>query len=258
LRRFRESTISPEHEPLLPDLDRKLAKRLGISHTRPDSTKVAKLWERLADDPEFYIFGGFVRTFDEHDTLNPRKPFPTTPYLKLMLRFMHEGEEGDVVAFVKSRQMKFTWLVAAYCSWTAKFHDQARVIWQSKKDQDACSVVYRNNWYHSRIGFIERAQPKWLWSMGLKGTKGDLWYPNGAVISAIPQGPDMLRSYSASLVVSDECAFQPEFEPAYAAALPMAKGNPAVAGSGGRIILLSTVRAGSFFVDLTELDKDAA
>jgi hypothetical protein len=41
-------------------------------------------------------------------------------------------------------------------------------------------------------------------------------------------------------VVSDECAFQPEFEEAYTAAVPMAK----------KIVALSSASGGTFFGDI--------
>ena len=251
LQRIRESVISEQMHPLLPDLDAALRRDLGIRSNASEDT-IAKIWERCAKDPEFYIFGGFVRTFDEKD--HKSKPFPRIPYLKHVLDFIHQGGPGDICAIPKTRQMKMTWLLAAECSWESKFHSHARAMWQSKKDLDACSVVYRNSWFHSRIAFIERALPKFMWSIGLKGTKGDLWYPNGSVTSAIPQGPDMLRSYSPSLFIGDECCFQPEFEEAYGALLPAIKGGED--GAGGRAILISTARAGTFFGELIEAGEE--
>ncbi len=250
MKRLRESVISLEHEALLPDLDRELARELGISARNPSEDKIAKIWERCKSDPEFYIFGGFVRTFDEKD--NRRKTFPNIPYLKRVLKFIVETPRGCVCAFPKSRQMRMTWIVCAYCSWRLKFFDQTRVMWQSKKDQYACDVVYRNSWLHARLAFIERALPPYMWSIGLKGTKGDLWYPTGGVASAIPQGPDMFRSYGCTVAVSDECCFQDRFEEAYGAMLPMIKGDSEDPDSGGIGILLSSARAGAFFGELIE------
>ena len=250
MKRIRESVLSLEHEPLLPDLDRDLCRQYGISARNPSEDKVVKLWERCRDDPELYIFGGFVRTFDEKD--NRRKPFPDIPYLRKILTYIHETPRGGVVAFPKSRHMRLTWIVSSYCSYRAKFFDQTRVMWQSKKDQYACDIVYRNSWLHARIAFIERALPPFMWSIGLKGTKGDLWYPQGSVVSAIPQGPDMFRSYACTVAVSDECCFQDQFEAAYGAMTPMIKGDSEDPLSGGIGILVSSARAGAFFGELIE------
>lgn len=253
----RESVLLDQH-PQLPVLDRALERELTLS-TTPSETKVRKIWERCARDPEYYIFGGFVRTFDEHDRVNPRKPFPRKKYLYKALAHVHDTEMGDVCAISKSRQLMITWLMCAYATWEARFHDQSRTMIQSKKAEDAWNLVYRNSWYHARCAFIERAMPPWLRARGLKGIRGELLYPNGSTIWGIPQGPDMFRSYTASLVICDECCFQDQFEDAYKACLPMAKGDPNQDQSGGRIVLVSTAAANTYYARLVEEDdKEAA
>lgn len=251
--------LSDKHPDLLPTLDQELLRHLKITkkgqHGRPSKAAVEDVTAMCAEDPAFYIFGpedspvgGFVRTFDEKD--HKRKPLPRLRYLLESLEFIHNMDAGDVAAIVKSRQMMLSWLVCAYASWEAHFHPQARVMIQSKKAEDAWNLVYRNSWYHSRIGFIERAVPRIIRAVGLKGTRGELWYPEGGIVMGIPQGPDMYRSYSASLVISDESCFQPDFEEAYKAALPMCKGDPNKPGSGGRIILVSSAKGDTYFADL--------
>ena len=248
-------------QPQLRDLeesDRVLLRSLGMNKRHGDS-KVQKIIEQCTNDPEFFIFGGFVRTFDERDRRNPRKPFPAdSAYLKACLDHMHNKESGDVAAISKSRQLMLTWLCCAYAVWEARFHAQARVMIQSKKAEDAWNLVYRNSWLHGRCDFIERAMPLFIRAEGLTPTRGELWYPNGSVIAGIPQGPDMFRSYTASLVICDEACFQPEFEDAYKAALPMAKGYPDDPDSGGRIILITTAAAGSYYATLVEEDEKEA
>lgn len=238
-----KDSILMDQPALLPELDTVLVREYKV---RSD-TQIAKIWERCKDDPEFFIFGGFVRTFDEHDRISPRKEFPRKKYLYKVLNFIHDTKPGDVCAVAKSRQLMVTWIVVAYAVWEAKFHPQSRVMIQTKKADDAWSLVYRDGWYHSRSSFIERAMPEFLRSRGLKGTIGKLAYPEGSSIWGIPQGPDMFRSYTATLVICDECCFQPEFEAAYKAALPMCKGNPNVEGSGGRIVLISSAAPGTYF-----------
>ena len=252
----RESVL--EDQPaLLPDLDKSLAHQLNIGVHVQDPVKIKRIWNRCAQDPEFFIFGGFVRTFDEHDRVEPRKPFPRKKYLYEVLKHIHDTRIGDVCAISKSRQMMATWLMCAYAVWEAQFHPHARVMIQSKKAEDAWNLVYRNSWYHARCGFILRAQPTWLRMRGTKGIRGELSFPNGSTIWGIPQGPDMFRSYTASLVICDECCFQPEFEAAYKAALPMAKGG-SKAGSGGRIVLVTTAAPNTYYGKLVEEDDQEA
>ncbi|NIP40492.1 MAG: hypothetical protein GTN39_03150, partial [Candidatus Aenigmarchaeota archaeon] len=66
-----------------------------------------------------------------------------------------------------------------------------------------------------------------------------LVFPNGSKIWGIPEGPDIIRSYTGSILFSDEAAFQPSFEAAYTAALPMIKG-------GGQFIAVSSAEPGFF------------
>lgn len=238
--------------PLRPDLDAALWKHHGIKPS--NETQIAKLVERLAKDPELYIFGGFARTFDEQAEPEQRvKPFPDKEYLRRTLRFMHDPDpDHPVRAGCKSRQLMWTWLASGYATWEARFHDFSRVMIQSRKAEDAWKLVYKGDWIHSRCGFIERAMPMELRSNGIIGTQGALSYPNGSEIWGIPQGPHMARSYTATLFICDEAAFQPEFEEAYTAVLPMAK----------KVVVISTALGGSFYGDLIEqndtADEDAA
>jgi hypothetical protein len=251
----RESIL--EDQPaLLPDLDLQLEREFKLAPGRPSETKIAKIKARCAKDPEFFIFGGFVRTFDELDHTTPRKPFPRKKYLYRVLQHIHQTKPGDVCAISKSRQMMITWIMCAYAVWEARFHEQSRVMIQSKKAEDAWSLVYRNSWYHARCAFIERALPPWMRLPGTKGIRGELIYPHGSAIWGIPQGPDMFRSYTASLVICDECCFQPMFEDAYKAALPMCKGG--AGGGGGRIVLVTTAAPQTYYGKLVEEDEEEA
>ena len=268
MERYRESILSDKHPDLFPTLDRELLRHLGLTkpgqHGRIPKDLIEEVVGLCTEDPGYYVFGppgspvgGFVRTFDEKDRTAPRKPLPDKEYLRELLDFIHSNETGDVCALAKSRQMMASWLVCAYASWEAHFHPQARVMVQSKKAEDAWALVYRNGWFHSRIAFIERGLPRILRIDGLKGTRGELWYPHGAVVQGIPQGPDMFRSYAASLVIIDEACFQPMFGEAYKAALPMCKGDPNVPGSGGRIIAISSAKGDTEFAALIDADEEA-
>lgn len=248
---------------LCPELDVSLYESLGWQGP-PTPKQATEALLRAAVDPAYFIFGGFCRTFDEHDRDHPVKPFPDKTYLREALHHIHPDEVtvGDVSAINKSRQIMITWLLCAYACWEAHFHAHRRVMMQTKKAEDAWNLVYRSSWMRSRCSFIERAMPEFMragavtgrakglyeYEGALEATRGTLSYPNGSEIMGIPQGEHMFRSYTASLVICDECCFQPEFEEAYAAALPMAKG-------GGRIILVSTALAGTYYAKLVEEDE---
>lgn len=238
---IRESILTTQPS-LYPDLDAALWKRHGFKSKGPNEEEADELRLRCAQDPEFYIFGGFVRTFDERD--RKVKPFPDKAYLRAILADMHQGHDrdGDVAAFSKSRQLLFTWTACAYSTWDARSNPFGRVMIQTKKAEDAWNLVYRGDWMASRCGFIERAMPVPLRAVGLAATRGLLSYPNGSTIWGIPQGAHQLRSYAASLVIMDECCFWEKFEEAYTAALAMAK----------RIVLITTAAHGAYYGDLVE------
>lgn len=240
-----------KHPAILPGEDARLKSEIGLvmSHGKGRMTK-DRLWAKCAEDAEYFIFRGFLRTFDEDNALHPHKPFPRNKYLIRCLQDMLAGEVGDILIIEKSRQLMLTWLLCAYAVWVAKFRTHARVMIQSKRAEDAWNLVYRTGWYFARCAFLERSLPIWLRSEGLRGKQGELLYLEGSVIWGIPQGADMFRSYKATLVISDEAAFQPEFEGGYRAALPMIKGNPNVEGSGGQLIIVSTAQADSYMAEL--------
>jgi hypothetical protein len=52
---------------------------------------------------------------------------------------------------------------------------------------------------------------------------GKINFSNGSIVWGIPQGGDIVRSYTPSIVFLDEAAFQPEAQRAYTAAKAAAR-----------------------------------
>lgn len=183
-----------------------------------------------AEHPENFIFSGIVKTQDERDIHNPVKEFQDKEYLRAATREIFDSE---ILFIPKSRQLMLTWLLCAYSLWQALFHPHQKIFLQSKKEDDAASLVFNKKWDGGRIGFIYDRLPDWL-KERVKGTGsfGKIHFNNGSMIWGVPQGSDIIRSYTASLFVSDEAAFQPEFESAYTAAKPMAKKIVAITTAG--------------------------
>lgn len=224
--------------------------RLWKSHgfgKQPNEDQLDTLRARCEEDPDFYIFGGFVRTYNENAPANDRiQVMPADkPYLRRTLDHVHSDNGHTTKATLKSRQMMISWLACAYATWEARSHDHSRVMWQSLKAEHAWDMVYRRTWTQARCAFIEIANPKCLWSMGLIGTRGELTYERGSIIRGVPEGADQARSFVSNLYICDEASFQPEFEDAYGAILPMAK----------KIWAISSAEGGSFFGDLVEQNE---
>jgi phage FluMu gp28-like protein len=107
------------------------------------------------------------------------------------------------------------------------------------KEEDAANLVFNSEWAASRISFMESNLPEQLRS-DCASAYGKLFFRDtGSRIWGIPEGGDQIRSYTASLIVSDEAAFQPEFEQAWKAANPSIKG-------GGKMIVVSSARSGAY------------
>ena len=148
---------------------------------------------------------------------------------------------SGILPVEKSRQMMVTWLVCAYLLWRAKYLRHQLILVQSKREEDAANLVFNKEPYTARISFMEYHLPKHLQTMTFPkaGSYANLFIPNGSHIWGIPEGADIIRSNTASVLFNDESAFQPEFGQAYTAAIPAIKG-------GGQCIMVSSANPGEF------------
>lgn len=222
--------------------------------------------ERCRRDAHYFIFRSGLVTKDEHDQVNPTKPFPETLYLQTLLdcllvashrlapghaRWAIEAGHSEVwlqalntsgLFFCeKSRQVMVTWLCCAFLLWVAKYHPHQLCLVQSKREDDASALVFTKDPFFGRISFMESNLPHHLRTLTFPkaGSYGHLFFPNGSHIWAIPEGGEIIRSQTPSVVFSDEAAFQPEFASAVTAALPAIKG-------GGMLCAVSSANPGAF------------
>ena len=233
--------------------------------------------ERCRRWAHHFIFdSGWLLTKDEHDSENPVKRFPDLEYLRVLLdcllvsgRYVEVGEarfalsggisrawlertrDIGLLPVEKSRQVMATWLVCAYLLWRAKFAPYQLILVQSKREEDAANLVFNKDPAVGRISFMEMHLPPFLATIDLaRGTTfGHLYLPNGSHIWAVPEGGDIIRSNTPSVVFSDESSFQPEFDASYTAARPCLDG-------GGQYIAISSANPGAF-CELVEGDKAA-
>lgn len=171
-----------------------------------------------ADDPAYWLWNDqlYVWTRDEYDQTNPVKPFPDEPALRELLDEIHNGPQ-QVTCIGKSRQLTVTWLVVAYFLWWARFKPNQLLFIQSKKEEDAANLVFNKEPGMGRASFIEENLPWWM-KLATNPSYGILLFPNGSKLWGIPQGGDIIRSYTGSGLFSDEAAFQPFAREAYRAA----------------------------------------
>ena len=183
---------------------------------------------------KYYWLVTYVYTHDPHDNENPIKKFPKKEYIRELIKLW---EEEKLLLVEKSRQMMMTWLECALCLHEVQFNEGRLVFFQSKKEDDANSLV-------DRAKFIFHHQPEFL-KQSVDETFCKFKFPNmTSQINGIPQGGDQIRMHTASRIFSDEMAFQPEAEEAFTAARPCIEG-------GGTFSGVSSANPG-FFAEMCE------
>ena len=189
--------------------------------------------KRCADDGLFYA--QFVKTRDEADPDHTVKPFPVEyEYLRALWRDW-EGAQKSIVA--KSRQMFVSWAECTFATWWARRRPNQHVIIQTQDWADAVKLVCvaggnKDAAYLGRCQFIERNLPKWL-QLPIKENEGQIAYPNGSLIEAVPGGADKVRGQVISLYIGDEFAFQSEAWGVWTTLAPLVQ-------KGAKVILVST------------------
>ena len=203
----------------------------------------------------------FTYTCDQKDVLNPIKAFPADrPHIKALVRLW---QYNRMLAVLKSRQQMCTWLFAALSVWECLARPGRLVMLQSKREEDAIGDWVSGDGPLGRARFIlnhlparemlltEKAVPR----AQLEANSNKVGFKvRGSTLWAIPQGASIIRQRTASGVLSDEAAFQPEFADAYMAAMPCIRG-------GGWFVALTTadLTDGGFFKKLWEntMESDA-
>lgn len=192
----------------------------------------------------WYFCTEFVFTKDEHDKIHPIKRFPSIEYLEKIVQLWLDN---DLFLIAKSRQLKITWLMAALHLWLA-LQPGKLVFFQSKKEEDANAVLTRAKLIYQYLPIrmkyghctpVNLTQPPKFRDIYCHL---ELPWLHSEII-AIPQGPDILRSYTASAIFSDEMSFQEEARKAFEAAKPTIDG-------GGKFTGVSTPNGQEYFYNL--------
>lgn len=191
--------------------------------------KLLSLEKRYEKDPWLWMCEE-VMTLDEAS--QEIRPFPREKnYLKTVLDVI---DNNRLIAIPKSRRMFVTWLLAAYDCWSARFHANHAILWQAQNQEKSAYVLDK------RCSFIEdhlqteQLKKPYSCVRTTVGLIGRITYNDTkSWIQGVPQGADVFRSYTPSILVMDECDFQPEAPAALAAAMPLAE-------KGAKLILVST------------------
>jgi hypothetical protein len=190
----------------------------------------AVLDEQYASDPWAWLCEQVV-TKDEADKLEKRWP-AEKDYLHDLIDILQSDEHK--ICIPKSRRMLVTWAVAAWCTWSARYHRNNAIFWQSQNEEKAAYVIDKRCAFiedHLRVPQMRRPYTAIHTSGGLIGnltyelTQSYLW--------SVAQGADVGRSFTPSAWVMDEVDFQDKGHSALASAIPLAE-------KAAKIILITT------------------
>lgn len=198
-----------------------------------DERKWADRWVEAQRKPWNFI-RDFVCTLDQHDMteIANKKPAPKKAYLRAVCR---AWDELDVMLLEKSRQIWMTWLFGALFLWLAM--KPAKLVFdQSKKQDDANAVLQRQRHIYKRLLLWKKVLPGLPIAKmtGAKvGTDSVIEFPEiDSKIWAIPQGPEIVASYTISGLFADEMDLQPQWLDGFSRAMPAISGGGKYTGIG--------------------------
>lgn len=178
------------------------------------------------------------KTIDDNDPDSPPKFFPERchPYLKWIIHIVHMYR---MVAIKKSRQVMVSWIMVAYCLWHLMFKEHARVIIQSKGQDESDKMVARMKvmWENLPQWVQDRCPIRFLTSTGtVVGSRSE--------VLGLPDVADAIRSEAATLIWSDETAHQKDAAGSYKAMRPAL--GAAGTGSKAKGVFTSSIAPGFF------------
>jgi len=174
-------------------------------------------WELSRRHP-LYFARWFVWTLDQQ--ADPaHRPFP---YDKPHIRGLTGLWLANWMLFVpKSRQMLVTWWAAMLSAWVPLFHEGRLVYQQSKRLEDVVGNEYTGDGLLGRTKFIINRIPyrEWVLPKGAVEMKAEsVTFPRwNSSITPLAQGGDKIRSHTVSFLVTDETAFQDQFDDSFTA-----------------------------------------
>lgn len=194
-------------------------------------------------------FGEQVRTHDEHDKVNPIKPFPVEKEYLWTSYALWLDE--DWTLWEKTRQLMYSWLFSGAHLHLAMFTPYRRVMLASKTENDSIALLDRHEFIYKNQGdpeefpggvlpkpedrragdcAIKRAYPA-------ERVGNELIFANGSRLVAIPRGKNQIRSFVCSALFADEFGFMEDGEALFGAAIPALTG-------GGKFTGVSSAEVG--------------
>ncbi len=170
-----------------------------------------------------------VITVDE--ATQQKLKWPQKPYLKELFDAI---QTTQLLIIPKSRRMMVSWALSAWATWKVRYFENNLILIQSETEDKAayltdqrCAMIEGN--LESKL--LRREFDAWRTK---KGAIGKILYKGTqSIMLAVPQGGDVVRAYTFSVLIMDESEFQQEGDRALTAALPIAE-------KGAKLILTSS------------------
>jgi hypothetical protein len=202
--------------------------------------------KKCRNDPAYFIFK-YCQTRDEHgegkEEYRKRKiksfvkiPFPDFPYLRYLIQIF---QDNDVVEVMKSRQMMLSWLMCAYFLHDSLFKEGRLNLVQCKKEEDADELL------KNRVFLMYENLPPWMRQFFQARYKYcEIIFPRTkSLMKGLPEGGEVIRQKTASNILMDELAFQPQARAAFRATMPTVEG-------GGKFFGVTTPNGKNFAWEL--------
>ena len=174
-------------------------------------------------------FMGELQTQDE--ATQAMRHWPDKDYLHDLVWVL---DHEKAVFIPKSRRMMASWTMAAWSVYKARYWPHHAIFIQSETEEKAAFITDK------RCAFLENnlrepmLRRKYKPIRTHQGLIGRITYEEtDSYIWAIPQGDDVIRSFTFSILIMDESEFQPEGEKALVSALPTLE-------KGAQLIVAST------------------
>lgn len=224
--------------PFAPLMGMASSRRKAIRSTATSSTEHDEEWAKYRADPAKFIDELCIIDETQGDTITGTVPFKLWDDQKAVVGTL---AAEDRVIILKARQLGISWLVCGYVLHLCVFHPGKRVILLSQGEEEADELT-------RRVAVMYERLPEWI---RLKSplvkqpqTSKIVW-ANGSRVQSFAATKRKGRSFTASLLVMDECAHMQFAKHLYTAA------KPTIDAVGGRLVILSSANGfGNLFHDL--------
>lgn len=130
-------------------------------------------------------------------------PFRLWPGQRDALASIAESQRSIVL---KARQLGLTWLVLAYALWVCLYRRNSLCVVYSLGKEEAVEAIDRARFLYDHL-------PPWVKRFGVvpsltRDRRGELGFANGSILRAKAATQRAGRSFTATLVIMDEMAFQ--------------------------------------------------